>query len=160
MRPGETPDDDARREERRTKAIKLRRAGWSYREIAAELKVHPSTAQEDVRAVLREVRREVTEEAKELERQRYDRYLRAADASIIGNTSVCEACGRSDLKAIEAAVKISKARRELDGWDAPAKHEVKTTNIDPNEDPRQVRAKLLEAVAEIDKQLGEPKEVH
>jgi hypothetical protein len=121
MRPGESPDDDARRQERRTKAMQLRRSGKSYREIGAALGVHPSTAEDDVKACFRESRREATAEAKELELTRYDQYLERADASIIGHVGICEECGRSDLKAIETAMRISKARRELLGLDAPTK---------------------------------------
>lgn len=80
------------------------------------------TAYEDVQSCFREDRREATAEAKELEVKRYDRYLEVLEESIKGG-GFCPECGRGDVKAVEAAIKVSKARRELVGMDAPTKHQ-------------------------------------
>lgn len=49
-------NDELQREERKADAIELRRAGKSYREIAAELGCNASTALRDVKSYLRDLR--------------------------------------------------------------------------------------------------------
>lgn len=148
MKPGETPDDEARREARRTEAIKLRLQGKSYRMIAGILGVSHMTAYEDVQACFRESRREATAEAKDLEVARYDRYLEVLEESIKGG--FCPECGRGDIKAVEAAIKVSKARRELIGLDAPTKvQEVPPDDVDKMTRDEKVAAHR-QAIAELE----------
>lgn len=161
MSPSDTPNDEIKRVERRAQAIELRRQGKSYREIAAELGINVATAFSDVKAYFAEVvslSKESIMEVRELELARLDRYLVALERHIDGDR-ICMGCGRPDVRAIEAAVKVGKSRREILGVDAPTKIQP-LAPIQPGEDPATVRAKLVAALAEVDRRLSEPKEMH
>jgi hypothetical protein len=156
MSPGEHPNTEAQRQVRRGKALELRKAGKSYRQIAAELSIDVETAYRDLQACFLELKggRESIEELRDLELARLDRYLAALELSITGAPS-CEECGRSDVKPIEAAVRISKRRGELKGLDAPTKHqEVPAEKHD--------KAKLVARAKQIIEQheRDEAKEIH
>lgn len=124
MSPGERPNDDVQRQVRRGKALELRKQGRTYREIAAALKVDVETAYRDLQSCFRELKggRESIEEARDLELVRLDGYLAKLESSITGEPP-CAECGRSDVKPIEAAIKVGKRRSELKGLDAPTKHQ-------------------------------------
>lgn len=154
MKRGETPYEDALREERRGKALALRKAGKSYREIGKALEVDPMTAFADVQACFRELKgsRESIEEQRDLELTRLDRYLVALEGRIDG--PVCEQCGAGavDVKAIDAAVKIGKRRSELKGLDAPTKtQELPATPLGDEE----LLEQLAEAKAKVEARLAE-----
>lgn len=106
---------DERIATRRVQALDLRKAGRSYREIAARLKVDVSTAWDDVQAEMEALRGLATTQAeavKELELQRLDRLLAKLEA---------HGLKRGDHRAVSAAVRISERRAKLLGLDAPTK---------------------------------------
>jgi len=116
MRPGESPNDDAKRHDRQLKAVELRRRGKSYRTIADELGVSVRTAFDDVWKHFSELDKLATEEleqVRKLEVARLDRYLDALEP----------ACEEGDAKAIATAIKVGERRAKLLGLDAPAKVE-------------------------------------
>lgn len=114
-------NNEVQRGDRRMNAIELRRAGKSFREIAEKLECNASTVLRDVRAALKEqsANSETVDEQRDLELARYDRYLAVLEDNM--GLGGCPECGRTDVKTIEAAIKVSKARRELKGLDAPTK---------------------------------------
>ena len=110
------PGQVERRAERRVKALELRKAGCSYREIGTALQCSPKTAFFDVRAALRELKKteeDVGGEVLQLELARLDALWRA------GWTRA----QKGDPQAIRACLGIAKRRAELLGLDAPDKHE-------------------------------------
>lgn len=103
--PGEVEQIAARR----AKALELRKAGGSYRAIAAACGVDVATAWNDVHAELAELRTRTVltaEELRELELARLDRYLAKLEAKGIA---------QGDPRAINTAVGISKQRARLLG---------------------------------------------
>lgn len=99
---------------RQAKAIELRKAGSSFRQIARVLECDASTAYRDVQAALREtitLRDGDAEEYRELELQRLDLLMRSLMPKVIAG----------DAYAADVARKIGESRRKLLGLDAPTK---------------------------------------
>lgn len=94
-------------------ALELRLGGYTYDAIAAQVGyVSRSSAYRAVGRAFQRIRAQADETAetlRALEDARYDRMLRAIDAKV----------QQGDLGAIDRALRISKARRELWGLDAP-----------------------------------------
>jgi hypothetical protein len=94
-------------------ALELRLAGHTYDVIAAQVGyVSRSSAYRAVGRAFQRIRAqadEIAEQLRQLEDARYDRMLRAIEAKV----------QQGDLAAIDRALRISKARRELWGLDAP-----------------------------------------
>lgn len=103
------PEAIARRE-RMAQALKLRKAGATYRQIADRLGVSISTAYDDIRDALAEITREPAETLLALELERLDGMW----------LGISRAANRGDLKAIDRAIKISQRRGKLTGLDALA----------------------------------------
>jgi len=111
-------------QQRRERAVALRKTGASFRAIAAKIaadfgqeKYNESVAYKDVRIALEESRERMhldSAELIQLELQRYDDYLLRLQPDI----------QKGDIRAIESALKISKQRRELLGLDAPIQIQV------------------------------------
>jgi hypothetical protein len=95
-------------------ALELRLAGHTYDAIALQLGyASRSSAYRAVGRAFQRIRREADQTAetlRALEDARYDRMLRAIDAKV----------QQGDLAAMDRALRISKARRELWGLDVPA----------------------------------------
>lgn len=104
------PDIDARR----VKAMDMRLAGASYRQIGAALGINHTTAMQDVSHMLREYMTEPTEEVRKAEMQRLDRLMMAHwNAAIAGDT-----------KATQMVLNIMDRRARLLGIDAPVKVDI------------------------------------
>ena len=99
-----------RRRERMNRALDLRRGGASYRAIAATLGVSLRQAELDVKDALREITREPAQDVLILELGRLD------DLYMIAYT---EARKNRDMRAINAAVRVSERRSKLLGLDIP-----------------------------------------
>jgi DNA-binding CsgD family transcriptional regulator len=97
---------------RRVVALRLRRTGASYREIAVQLAVDVATAYSDVRAELAALREQTVEEAKELrdlELQRFDEMTAGLWPQVRAGSPA----------HVTAAVRVSERRARLFGLDAP-----------------------------------------
>jgi hypothetical protein len=101
---------------RRAQSLELRKAGASYRHIAAELGISLHTAFADVNAELQELRVHTQQDAKdvrELELQRCDAMTQGLWSDV----------AKGDSKAVMAAVRVSERRARLLGLDAATKSE-------------------------------------
>lgn len=99
---------------RRLKALSLRQAGASFRDIASQLGVSRQQAYRDVDAALSELaelQREKTEKLRALELARLDRLLLAVWPRAQGG----------DLQAVDRAVRILERISRLMGLDAPTR---------------------------------------
>ena len=116
---------EARSAERRAKALDLRKAGLSYRAIAAHGREHgwapraygEAQAYRDVRHELDRLAEQcadTAESVRELELARLDRLLLALDGRVRSG----------DPQAVNTAIRISESRRRLLGVDAPEKQEI------------------------------------
>lgn len=115
----------ARLAERRSRVLALRKAGATFREIAATMReeggvsngFNEATAFVDYQTEmtrLNEANQESAEVVRRLEEMRLDRMLSALDEGVEGG----------DPTAINAALRIMERRAKLLGLDAPAKQEV------------------------------------
>lgn len=115
----------ARLAERRSRVLALRKAGATFREIAATMReeggvskgFNEATAYTDYQFEmdrLAQANQEGAEELRRLEEMRLDRMLSALDEGVEGG----------DPTAINAALRIMERRAKLRGLDAPAKQEI------------------------------------
>jgi len=101
---------------RANEEVRLRRLGYSYREIAEKLDVSPSQVHADVQKVLEEIRKDTAEDAeaiRQMELERIDSVL----------PMVLEQATSGELKAIDAMVKLMDRRSKYLGLDAAQKQE-------------------------------------
>ncbi len=111
------PKHEAEIELRRNRAIQLRVEGWSYREIAEELKVSVSTAFGDVESVIERNRQEANENAEKARRialQRIDVAVRGLMPDVRSGNA----------RSAEVMAKLEERRAKLIGLDAPEKREL------------------------------------
>jgi len=138
-------EDVAKREQ---DVFDMHRQGWSLRAIAAQVKVSHEQVRKDIAAVMAVVQAEKKASADEyiaLENERYDRWMRALSTQ----------ADYGDVPSILAGLKVSEARRRLNGWDAPTRvaHEGKDggaiahTVIQREETPEEAFARLTDPVA-------------
>lgn len=109
-------NDQINIEDRRRKAFELRKGGASYRAIARELDVEVGTAYNDVDKELKDIialNTHNTEELRQIELERLDRMLLAITAQV----------NKGHLGAIDRALRIGLRRAQLQGLDAPVKHQ-------------------------------------
>lgn len=104
-------------EERREKALHLRRNGWSIREIARTLGCSPTLVHRD----LTEVLERTMESADEYARQERELSLARIDAALKAMETKLE---RGDLDAVDRLVKLETRRARLLGLDAPTRTEL------------------------------------
>jgi hypothetical protein len=113
--------------------LRLRLAGYSHRDIAAQLGVAPSSAYKRVRHALDELNKtnlESAEQLRALELLRLDELLSSLwDTAIAG-----------DLRAVDRVLKVMERRAKLLGLDAPVKVEtdgaihIKVIDLTGNDD--------------------------
>jgi len=103
---------------RRLRALELRRAGCSYRQIASQLGVDLHTAHSDVMAEVLELRNETKHEAQDLR----DIELARCDELTFALWPTAQA---GDAKAVSAVMRISERRARLLGLDAPTAQNVR-----------------------------------
>lgn len=123
MKPRD-PGDDERIAARRAQAITLRKAGATYRAIAATLTVDVRTAYEDVQAELMQLRELTEQEARDyrnLELERIDGLLLSLSSLITRPQGMPASLWKADAYAVDVARKLSESRRKLLGLDAPTK---------------------------------------
>jgi hypothetical protein len=104
-------------EEKRQKAIDLRRLGCTYREIADQIGASPGYSFKLVTQALKRIRQEtneIAEDARTLELERLDNLWRYAYQAVING----------DVAAIDKAVKVMDRRARLLGLDAPSRQEI------------------------------------
>lgn len=99
---------------RRMRALELRLAGGSYRQIAAELKIDVAQAWRDVDVMLREYAKEPTEAIRNAEMGRLDRLMLAHWPAAI----------KGDVKATATVLSIMDRRARLLGLDSPQKVDI------------------------------------
>lgn len=107
--------------ERREQAINLRRAGLSLREIAKRLTVDPMTIHEDLKVMMAESIKENVDNADQLRAMELERM----DKLLLNLSPLLQPKeGKTpDIKAVNAAIKISEQRAKLLGLYAPTKIE-------------------------------------
>lgn len=106
-------------EERRVKALELRKAGLSYRAIAAALDVSEPTAHKDVHTVLARLAKQADgkgEEYRQLELERLDALIASVWSQARGNKK--EGIP-PDLAAMDRLMRLMQQRARLMGLDAP-----------------------------------------
>ena len=111
-----TAAEEAATLERRKHALDLRKAGFTYQEIADRLKVVVSTAHKDVTSELKRLAKETLEsadEVRQLELGRLDMLLKGLEPMA--------RVGKSD--AVNAYLKVMERRAKLLGLDAPVRQE-------------------------------------
>lgn len=104
----------AKRATRELEAVRLRKAGKTYRQIAEDLGVCEATAFQDVRRVLdrtRKLSNEEGEQIRAIELERLDAALESLQSRIT----------KGEPRAIEVMLKIQERRARLLGLDAPTK---------------------------------------
>lgn len=119
--------------ERDRRAAELRGKGWSYRKIAAELKIDVHTAHDAVERALRAIRAEGAAEVRQLELERLDAMweavLRVLEREHVtvnqGKVIVLDGKPLTDdgpvLQAVDRLIKIQERRARLLGLDAEQK---------------------------------------
>lgn len=101
-------------QERRAKAVQLRRMGWSYTRIAAQLGMTRSSVHKAVTKALTETQKALDLEADILRTQELER-LDELQSYIWIEAS------KGNLKAVDRVLKVIERRARLLGLDAPAK---------------------------------------
>jgi hypothetical protein len=151
---------------RQAEALKLRVAGFTFREIGRKLGISNCMAHKDVQAALAEYREETAENVaveRGVQLQRLDAAAKVAinvlngrlpNADELGEDAgpdeLAEALAEAEeikLKAIDRIVKLEERRAKLLGLDAPTKTEVdaKVSGVaSPSEAARLVREKFGE----------------
>jgi DNA-binding NarL/FixJ family response regulator len=102
----------ARLEDRRAEVFRLKKSGKTNKQIAEELGVTTSTVGADVKIVLKKLQQEQVEDAnlwRVMELERLDDIMTVLDVAV----------KKGDLAAIDRYLRVSQARRELLGLDAP-----------------------------------------
>ena len=127
--------------EKERKAIELRRAGYTYDEIAQAIGYADHTGARD--AVTRAIRRATSDagvgELRQQELDRLDRLQRAVWTTAI----------QGDAQAVAQALRIIDRRCKLLGLDAPIKQEITVENLDGGLIDREV-ARLVEMLGQND----------
>ena len=115
--------DKEKATERRLKALELRKAGMTYRQIGRELGVSHQQAWKDVNRSIKEIQTETNEKAKQLktiELERLNSMLIAIWQSVMSG----------DNQSIATALKIMERRSRYLGLDEPIKTDIKTDRPD------------------------------
>lgn len=99
-----TSPEAIEKRERQARALKMRRAGALYRQIADQLGVSPSTAYQYVADAMREITREPAEQVLNLERDR----LEELRMMVLGQVQ-----GGKNLKAVDRLLRIHAATDRL-----------------------------------------------
>ena len=110
-------------QERRRKAVELRRAGASYRQIGQQLDMAKSSVHKTVNVALDELKRDQDDQARLLQVQESDRLDRL-------QFNLWTRAVGGDVTAIQTVLKIMERRARLLGLDAPTK--VAPTSPDGN----------------------------
>lgn len=142
--------------ERHAEWLRLRKAGKTYRAIAADQGVTPSTVQEAVVKLVRAVREEPAADLRAFELEALDGLIEEATKALEAPPGVDDdgnVVSVDPLPAIEQLRKLRADRRKMLGLDAPQKVEVSTP---PREQQwERVRAWLAEPTAELEQVLAE-----
>lgn len=107
----------AQREERRQRALEMRRTGATFEQIARKLDYrNPAEAARDITKMLTSVVRETSEEVRAVELARLDGLM----------VTLWPSARRGDLQAVDRVLKVMERRAKLLGLDAAQKHEIVT----------------------------------
>lgn len=100
--------------ERRAKSVTLYKAGWTYRDIAAELDVSHDTIAKDIQTTLAQYAKISEKEAEEIRFVHVERIQAAVKA-------IWQSVGKGNLKAIHTLIRLMEREAKLLGLDAPTK---------------------------------------
>ena len=140
-----TPHNDAARlatQEKREKALDLRRAGASLRDIARALGVAHSTAKEyldEAMADLQAAQNEKAEATRAVELDRLERLHMSLWPTATGKDTEPE----TRNKAIDRLVRISERRSKLLGLDAPQRQELTGADGKPIENKTVIEVRYV-----------------
>lgn len=109
--PPEQRNPKIERHARRTEAVSMALAGFTYEQIGDRLNLSPRGAHQLVTRTLEESRNYAVDDLRRVENARLDRAQAAIWTEVIGG----------DLKAISTFLRISERRAKLNGLDAPSK---------------------------------------
>lgn len=118
--------------ERRTRAMELKSAGWTYQQISDELGYgNRGNAYKDIQKGL-DVRRndegEMADRLRTVQDMRLEEMYKAVYPQAVGQTT---RDGQPNLRAVDTLLKIMERQSRLHGLDAPIKQELAvTTNLD------------------------------
>lgn len=101
--------------ERAVTALKLRRAGFGYREIADQLGVSVGAAHKYVAKAMKQLNDLCAEEAEQIKQMELDRLDRL-------QAGIWSEATKGKLQAIDRCIKIMQHRADLLGIKAPTKH--------------------------------------
>lgn len=99
---------------RRVQALSFRLAGLTYAQIGERLGIDESSVRRMIQRSMDRSESNQVDEMRGLENERFDKVQSAIWADVL----------RGDLKAIDTFLKISKARREMNGMNAPQKVDI------------------------------------
>lgn len=116
--PGVAKKGEAEKAKEAARCVELRLTGMTYDQIAAQMGLSRSVVRERVAGVLA-ADPEHVDRLRALEAERLDALLRAVWGKAL----------RGDLQAVDRALKIGAARRDLFGLDAPVRVEM-TSELD------------------------------
>lgn len=129
-------------QERRAKAVQLRRMGWSYGRIANQLGITKSSAHKAVTKAMTEVQQLLdtdAETARAMELERLDEL----------QSYLWLPASKANAQAVEKILKIMERRAKLMGLDAPSKVAPTNPNGDEPYDRPMTDAELDARIAEL-----------
>lgn len=127
-------------------ALELRRKGWTYRAIAAEMKITLKAAHRLVETAFKATQQSAREQSEELYQQQVARLEGCVKA-------LTEQVDRGSIKAVEALVKVLDRQAKLCGLDAPTKVEQKVSFMDYTDDELLREAERLRVPLPVDVKL-------
>ena len=116
--------------ERRLEAMRLRKAGWTYREIADQLGINHSSVYQFVTEAMAEVRNQTSQEAEEyraVELSRLEQIHKDWAPLATPGAEADHYAIENAAKAAAIVLKASERRSKLLGLDAPEKKELSGT---------------------------------
>lgn len=106
--------DRARQAARRIEALNLRLYGLTYAEIGERLDLSPEGVADLINRTLERAENVAVDQMREIENRRLDRAQLAIWTRVL----------QGDIKAVDAFLRISSARRQMNGLNAPTKVEI------------------------------------
>ena len=119
--------------QRRDEALRLRLGGYTYRQIAEAMGISPTAVSNLITRALEQAPNEKAIQQRAIENARLDRLQAAVWSDAI----------KGDVNAIDAVLRISRRRAEMNGLDAPKKIDIRAS----------VRHDVSRAVAELQEVL-------
>jgi predicted transcriptional regulator len=129
--------------ERRDEALRLRLGGYTYRQIAEVMGLSPTAVSNMITRALEQAPNEKAVAQRAIENARLDRLQAAVWKDAING----------DIKAIDAVLRISRRRSEMNGLDAPKKIDIRASvRHDVSRAVQELQEVLLGDVIEVDEE--------